>query len=169
MRNKQNKTVSVNGKGMIISYTDSNKHMFVKFENQDVPKRTFVKNQEIEKPVFNQRQHKMYSEALYGLSNFPESMVAKMPKKISMKIALRCDMVQRAINLLKQDIVNQKVDGFLLSMFPNSPLVKSIVNMEPDESVKCNFSFKEVGLDQEKIARKLVSLNLLPVNFFDLA
>ena len=61
------------------------------------------------------------------------------------------------------------MDGFLLSMFPNSPLVKSIVNMEPDESVKCNFSFKEVGLDQEKIARKLVSLNLLPVNFFDLA
>ena len=169
MRNKQNKTVSVNSKGIIISYTDSNKHMFVKFENQDVPRYMPAKYQKIEKPVFNEKQHKMYSEALYGLSIYPESMVSKMPKKILMKIATRTELVQKIINRWKQEIVNDKVDSFLLELFPNSPVVKDMVGIEADDSIKCNFSFKEVGLNQEKIAKKLISLNLLPLNFFDLA
>lgn len=168
MRNKQNKTISVNSKGMVISYTDSNKHMFVNFENQDVPRTMPAKYQEIEQSAFNQKQQKVYSEAVYGLNFYPEVMVSKMPKKIVMKIATRCEMVQKAINMLKQDIVNSKVDSLLLALFPNSPLVKSIVDMEADETIKCNFAFKDLGLNQTKIAEKLVVLKLLPENFFDL-
>jgi hypothetical protein len=168
MHKYANKTISVNSRGMVISYTDSNKHMFVRFNNQDVLKRT-LKEQEIEKPIFSEKQHKMYSEALYGLSIYPESMIKKMPQKILTKITVRCEIVQNLINKWKQEIVNDTVDDFLSTMFPNSPLVKSIVNMEADETLKCNFSFKDLGLDQMKIAQKLVSLKLLPENFFDLA
>lgn len=167
MRNNQNKTISVNSKGIVISYTDSNKHMFVKFENQDVPKRSF-NYQEIEKPTFNEKQHKMYSEALYGLSIYPESMVAKMPKKILMKIVTRCETVQRVINRWKQEIVNDKMDLFLTTTFPKSPIVKQMIGIEADDTIRCNFSLKDLDLNQEKIAKKLVSLNLLPLNFFDL-
>ena len=168
MQNNQNKTITVNNKGMIIYYTDTNKHQFIKFENQDFPKRKTTNYQEIEKPMFNQKQQKMYSEALYGLSIYPESMVSKMPKKILMKIITRCETVQRVINRWKQEIVNDKVDLFLTTTFPKSPVVKQMVGIEADDTVRCNFSLKELGLNQEKIAEKLVSLNLLPVNFFDL-
>ena len=162
-----NKTISVNSRGMIISYTDSNKHMFVKFKNQDVPRR-ILKEQEIEKPIFSEKQQKMYSEALYGLSIYPETMVKKMPKKIVTKITVRCEIVQKIINRWKQEIVNNTVDDLLLSIFPNSPLVKSIVNMEADDTIKCKFTLKDLGMNQIKIAEKLVSLKLLPENFFNL-
>lgn len=168
MRNKQNKTISANSKGIIVSYTDNNKHMFVKFENQDVPRHMPAKYQQIEKPLFNERQHKIYSEALYGLSIYPESIVRKMPKKILMKITTRTELVQKNINKWKQEIVNDRVDNLLLALFPKSPIVKQMVGIEADDSIKCNFSFKKVGLNQEKIAKRLISLNLLPLNFFEL-
>lgn len=167
--NKQNKTISVNSNGIVISYTDSNKHMFVKFQNRDVKVRhSREKVQEIETPVFNEKQQKMYSEALYGLTIYPEAMVNKMPKRIMLRIITRCEAVQKVINRWKQEIVNEKMDNLLISMFPKSPIVKQMVGIEADDTVKCNFSFKDLGLNQMKIAEKLVSLNLLPQNFFDL-
>ena len=167
--NKQNKTISVNSKGIVISYTDSNKHMFVKFQNRDVKViHSREKVQEVETPVFNQKQQKMYSEALYGLSIYPEAMVSKMPKRIMLRIITRCEAVQKVINRWKQEIVNDRVDNLLTSMFPKSPIVKQMVGIEADDTVRCTISMKDLGLNQMKIAEKLVSLNLLPQNFFDL-
>lgn len=169
MQNNQNKTISVNSNGIVISYTDSNKHRFIRFEKQDKYRLMSAKYQEIEKPVFNEKQQRIYSEALYGLTIYPDSMVQKMPKNIVVKIATRAEIVQRVINRWKQEIVNDKVDSLLLALFPKSPIVKQMVNIPADDSVKCKMSFKDVGLNQEKIAKKLVSLNLLPQNFFELA
>ena len=53
MYNNPNKTISVNSNGIVISYIDNNKHQFIKFENQDAPRRMPAKYQEIEKSVFN--------------------------------------------------------------------------------------------------------------------
>lgn len=169
MRNYQNKTISVNSKGLIITFTDSNKHQFIKFENQDVPRRMPAKYQEIEKPVFNEKQQKMYSEALYGLNIYSEEQIKKMPKSVVMKIAQRCQAVQMIINRWKQEIVNDRVDGFLLKLFPKSPVVKQITSVKGyDDSIKSTIPFKDLQLNQQKIAQKLVSLRLLPENFFQL-
>jgi hypothetical protein len=167
--NNSNKTISVNSKGIVISYTDSNKHMFVKFQNQDFPKRKLLeKVQEIETPVFNEKQQRMYSEALYGTTIYTEAFVNKMPKRVLVKIITRCEAVQKVINRWKQEIVNHKVDCLLTGLFPKSPIVKQMVGIEADDTVKCYLSLKDLGLDQVKVAQKLVSLNLLPENFFDL-
>jgi len=95
-------------------------------------------------------------------------MVNKMPKRIMLRIITRCEAVQKVINRWKQEIVNEKMDNLLMNMFPKSPIVKQMVGIEADDTIKCNFSFKDLGLNQIKIAQKLVSLNLLPQNFFDL-
>ena len=166
-----NKTISVNSNGIIISYTDSNKHQFISYENKDFPKNSFnaAKYQEIEKPVFNDRQHKMYLEAMYGLNNYSEEMINKMPRKVVFKIATRCVIVQREINKWKQEIVNERIDKLLLSLFPNSPTVKKMVNLGVDDTVKSVIPFKDLGINHRKIADKLISLNLLPKNFFEIA
>jgi hypothetical protein len=168
-KKNENKTVSVSATGITVFYTDSNKHYFVKFEKTQKPvakqKKQYLKTEE---SVFNNKQQKMYLEALYGLSIYPEEVIRKMPTTVVTKIISRCQIVQKTINRWKQEIVNEKVDNLLLALFPKSPVIKSIIGIEPDDFVKCKFSSKEVGLNQEKIAKRLISLNLLPVNFFDL-
>ena len=169
MVNKSNKTISVNSEGMIISFTDTKKHQFIKFEKMDdFPKRK-KENQELETPVFNQRQQKMYAEALYGLSIYHENDVKKMPKNVVMRIITRCEAVQRTINRWKQEVSNSIVDKFLLDTFPNSPIVKQMVDVKGyDDTINCKLSFKDLGMNQLTIAKKLVDLHLLPQTFFEL-
>lgn len=168
MKKNSNKTISVNSNGIVICYIDDNKHQFIRYENQDRPRRHSVKYQEIEKPAFNDRQHRMYLEALYGLSIYPEEMVNRMPKNIIMKIATRCSLVQKAINKWKQEIINHHIDGLFIKLFPNSPITKQIVNLDADETLNCTMSFKDLNIKPLDVAKKLVSLNLLPQNFFQL-
>lgn len=165
--NNSNKTISVNSQGIVINYTDSNKHMFIRYPNQDKSLRK-KEVQKFEDDVFNERQQKMYEEALYGLSVHPESLVNRMPKRVLLKIVTRCQLVEKAINRWKQEIVNNSVDKFLLTMFPNSPVVKDMVDIPADDTIKCKFTFKQLGVTPMDVAKKLVSLNLLPQNFFDL-
>jgi len=166
MSKNPHKTISVNNKGMIISFTDSNKHFFVKFEkpiHQDTPK-----YQEFDEPMFSQKQQRMYYEALYGLSIYPESVIRKMPKTVVNKIATRNKMVQKVINRLKQEIVNQKVNSLLNSLFPKSPIVKQFISVDYHDAVRCPISSRDLKITDLMIAERLVSLQLLPVNFFNL-
>jgi hypothetical protein len=169
LNNNPNKTVSACAKGMVISFTDSNKHHFVKFDKQNKKPVHRKHYQETEAPVFNNKQQKMYLEALYGLSVYPQEMVNRMPRNVVMKIITRCEIVQKVINRWKQEIVNQRVDRLLLNLFPKSPIVKAMVDVKGyDDTIKTRVSFKDLGVDEYKIARKLVDEKLLPQNFFNL-
>lgn len=164
-----NKTISVNSNGLVITFTDKNKHQFVKFEKKSIYRDHSVKYQEIEKAVFSSKQQKIYSEALYGLSVYSEEQVRKMPKPVVLKIVARCKAVQLILNRWKQELSNEKVDAFLTKLFPNSPIIKSFSAVKGyDDNIKNDMSFKDVGLTQLMIAKKLHSLNLLPQNFFNL-
>ena len=168
-KNNPNKTVSASATGMVISFTDSNKHQFVRFDKPTKP--VYRKRyQETEAPVFNNKQQKMYLEALYGLSVYPQEMVNKMPRNVVMRIITRYEIVQKVINRWKQEIVNQRVDRLLLNLFPKSPIVKAMVDVKGyDDTIKTRVSFKDLGVDEYRIARKLVDEKLLPQNFFNLA
>lgn len=163
-----NKTISVNSNGIIISYTDSNKHQFIRYESKDAPRHMPAKYQEFEKPVFNQRQQKMYLEAMYGIKVHPDALVQTMPKRVLMKIITRAVLVQKALNKWKQEIVNQRVDNLFMKLFPESPIVKQLIGIESNDTIICKISNKDLGLNERLIAQKLVSLNLLPQNFFEL-
>lgn len=164
-----NKTISVNSKGFVITFTDSNKHHFIKFENQDLPKRNPVKCQEIETPVFNSTQQRIYAEALYGMNIYTDREADQMPKSKVAAIFDTYHKVQKLINRWKQQIVNDKIDHFLLSLFPHSSITKTFVETKGvDDSIKVKTSFKDLNISQLKIAAKLVEFDLLPKNFFEL-
>lgn len=162
----QGKTASANSRGIIICYTDSNKHMYVNYGTRF--KNEKRQQQEIESSPFNERQRKMYLEAVYGTSIYSDDKLNRMPKDVVTKIATRSTLVQRAINKWKQEIVNDGIDDFLSFLFPNSSLVRKMKDIPADDTIMCKFTFKDLGLNQMKIAAKLVSLSLLPSNFFEL-
>ena len=163
----QQKTASATSRGIIICYTDSKKHIYLNYDRK-IKTSSQPKYQEIEHSPLNQRQQKMYLEALYGTSIYSQESVNKMPRELIIKIETRASLVQKAINKWKQEIVNEGIDNLLSFVFPNSPVVKGMLNIPADDSIKCKFTFKELGLNQLKVAEKLVSLSLLPSNFFQL-
>jgi hypothetical protein len=167
-----NKTVCASSKGIVISFRDANKQKYIPYEStmlNEIQLYGHVKFQQLESPILNTIQQKLYSEAVYGLSYFPKDVVAEMSKGKKLRVLARYAKAQRILNRWKQEIVHTKVDSFLLALFPNSPITKALVETKgyDRESKECH-SFKELGLTQEDVANKLMEFNILPQNFYQL-
>ena len=166
------KTVSANSRGIIISFKDINKHKFISYDNQSVNEVQLYgrkKYQPIEPPVFNSKQQQIYSEAVYGLNIFTKEDLQKLPATKKAAIITHFNKVQRFLNAWKQELVNTKIDSFLLKLFPKSAIIKHMVKIKgADDSLKDKHSFKELGISKIMIANKLIEVRLLPKEFFKL-
>lgn len=128
-----------------------------------------VKYQPVEKPIFNKEQQRLYAEVIYGLTIFKPEEISKLSPKRKYEIVTTFKKSQKILNEWKQEIINVKINGFLSKMFPKSKIVNQIISINGyDETSKCKHSFKELGLTQEMIAKKLVECGVLPNNFFQL-
>jgi hypothetical protein len=128
-----------------------------------------VKYQPVEKPIFNKEQQRLYAEVIYGLTIFKPEEISKLSPKRKYEIVTTFKKSQKILNEWKQEIINFKVNGFLSKLFPKSKVVIDIVSINGyEETIKCKHSFKELGLTQEVIAKKLVQCGILPPNFFQL-
>ena len=174
-RNNQNKTISCNSYGMIISYGDANKHQFVNYQSRNahvskIQTEGTVKYQKIEKEIkFTPKQKDLYSKVVYGFKAYTKEEIAKMSEQTKIDVTIRYTKVQRFLNRWKQDITFSAVDQFLMFLFPKSPIVKQMVNTKGyiDDSEN-ELSFSDLGIDKDKIASKLVENGFLPKNFFNL-
>lgn len=168
MHNNQNKTVSANSKGIVISFRDVNKHKFIPYESQYVKQIQLhgtTKYQQIETVVFNSTQRRIYDEALYGFAVYsPEEIKALSPTKKHF-IQKNYHRVQRFLSKWKQDLINQRIDNYLLKLFYNSSMIKEFVEVSSSEY---QFPNDTSHLTDDVIARKLVQFKLLPSNFFNL-
>lgn len=167
MKNNPNKTVCATDKGIVISYHESNKHQFLAYQERSQVKDYTETYQS--RPVFNTVQQQIYAQTLYGLRHFNKHELKTMPEIKKHNILKHHQRVQQFLNRWKQEIISKTINEFLTTFFPKSNLVKTMVSIpDYDQSVLCNTSFKELGLDQVKIAKKLVEVKLLPNNFFSL-
>lgn len=167
------KTISANSGGIIISFRDVNKHQWLPFDSQAVKSVQIngtVKYQKLETPVFNKYQDKLYAEAMHGLKAYSEKELSKMPVRLKDKIQMVASKAQYVLNNWKQEIVNQRVDNLLLTLFPHSKTVKQIAAVKgTDPSYYNQQTFKQLGISKKSIAEKLVQTRVLPENFFNLA
>jgi hypothetical protein len=168
-----NKTISANSKGIIVSFGDVNKHRFIKYESETVNQIQLygtVKYQSIEQTGFNPIQEKLFAEAMYGLNFYTAEELKVMPAEKKRFIIVLYTRVQKLLNMWKQEIIAKQVDHFFLTLFPNSPFTKFLVENEYyDKTLECPLSLRDLGITSEKlIAEKLVESRLLPYNFFKL-
>ena len=168
MKVNPHKTASASEKGIIISYRESNKHQFLSYQERSQMSKK-PKYQQFSKPVFNRIQQKLYAKTVYGPTYYTEKELSEMSKAAFQKISEDYDKVQRVLNQWKQEIVHEKVDKFLLALFPKSKLVKALTTYKgSDEKLVFRQSFKELGLSQVEIVNKLIQAKLLPENFYSL-
>lgn len=171
MRFNPHKTVCASSKGIIISFRDANKHRFMPYESPVVEEiQQNGRYQSLDQPFFNKIQQKLYAEAVYGLGFYPKETVDQMSKSKKLRLLAKYAKAQRILNRWKQDIVHERVDSFMLTFFPNSPITKTLVDTKGyDRQSKETHSFKELGLTQLDVADKLIEVCLLPKNFYQLA
>lgn len=171
--NNPNKTISANSKGIIISFRDVNKHKYIPYQSktvESIQQYGKVKYQQLEQPVFNRTQQKLYSEVLYGLDSLKPAELQELTHKRKFEIMHACKRVKHYLNKLKQEIVDKEVNDILSVLFPHSAIAKHMCSVTGyNRNYISKLSFKELGLTQQKIAEKLVEAGFLPANFFQLA
>lgn len=125
---------------------------------------------ELDKPVFNRVQQQLYGEVIYGLSVFSQEQIQKLPAGRKARIFLINKRVQHFLNRWKQEIVDEQFNKFIIELFPKSSIAKQMSQIKGyDRGYKSKLTFKELGLTQEMIAKKLIEAGFLPSNFFQLA
>jgi len=173
MNNNPNKTIHANSKGIVIYYGDNNRPKYVAYKSKEVADIQHfgkVKYQPIEKPIFNKTQKKIYSELLYGLKAYDQIEIMGLSYKDILRINSLHRRTQFFLNRWKQEIQDSRVNVFLSALFPKSPMAKTICSMKAyNKAYIDHHTFKELGLNQETIAFKLVEIGFLPKNFFQLA
>jgi hypothetical protein len=169
-----NKTISANSKGITINFGDVNKHQFVYYNNNNdvvklIQRKGTVKYQELEKSDFNKVQQHLYNQAVYGLKSFPNQVIMEMKTEKIRTIQATHTRAKDVINNYKQEVANTRVDNFLSKMFPNSPIVKQMLNIKgTDPAIKIPMSLRDLKITPLMLAKKLVEYKVLPENFFNL-
>lgn len=170
MRNSD-KTISANSKGIVIYYGENKKHMFASYLNTHIKKIQLegtTRYQKLEED-FNPRQQELYGIITRGFSYYEEKELIRMPKSQRIKIKIDYSRAKTLLNRWKQEIINETVDGFFINMFPKSKTAKQFANCKGfDDSIECTISFRDLGISDYLVARKLVEFKLLPQNFFNL-
>lgn len=118
----------------------------------------------------NDYQEFLYKRAIYGLSVYTESQIKKMHWDKRRRITKIHKHTQDVLNVWKQKIITQETNDFMISLFPNSSLVKDLVEnySDPDLAYKCNVSLESLGIEKKDIVKKLLTEGVLPDNFAEL-
>jgi hypothetical protein len=164
------KTISANSNGMLVSYRDSNKTSFVKYEVvEKIQLSGIVRYQKMVKH-FTPQQKELYQKVVYGFKAYTPEQVASMSEKTKIDVTVTYTKAKRVLTKWKQEIIFTHVNSLLAALFPKSNLVKQMIdtNGSVEEDAESFISFKQLGIDQEKIAEKLIEFGLLPKNFFQL-
>ena len=177
-KNNQNKTISCNSNGIVISYGDANKHQFMNYQSQTktpahvkkIQLEGTVKYQKIEKP-FSSKQKNLLNQVLYGFKAYSKQEIQAMSEAKKIHVTVTYTKAQRILRNWKQDITFSNLDRFLLALFPKSPVIKAMCSTTGhlDEVAKEDeISFSDLGITREAIANKLMEFGLLPQNFYQL-
>jgi len=167
-----NKSVSANSKGIVISYGDSNKHMFVNYQTPQHVEQIQIygsKRRTEDTIVLNSKQKDLFQKVVYGFSAYSKEEMANMSNAKKFKVKMTYAKAHRILNRWKQEIVNETVDTLFLTLFPKSSITKAMISEKGyDDSLDCVISFKELGVSKKSVLNKLIEFGLLPKNFFNL-
>lgn len=176
MSRNQNKTISCNSNGIVISYGDANKHQFMKYETPVHTKKIqlegTVKYQKIEEQIkLSPVQKDLFNKLIYGFKAFTKEQIDGMNEQARLSVTINYTKAQRILRRWKQDITFSKLDDLLLYLFPNSPIIKQFTSIQghvDDVNKEDEISFIELGIRQDAIVNKLIEARLLPINFYKL-
>lgn len=170
---KENKSVSVTANKMIVTYHDTSKHFVYKLDppsERTKELRLFGKklkeNQQktVAKDFLTPQHREIFDDLLYARHRMSKKEIDSLPIVKKYRITVLSKQVEKALSAWKAEIVSKKVDSLLLKLFPNSPVVKELVQVQCEhkdkmynDSVNVHSIFSEM-----EIAEYLSSKGLFP-------
>jgi hypothetical protein len=127
----------------------------------------------------NKIQGDLYSRLLKGLKHYSKEELYTMNSNKKRRIKKANEKAQELLNLWKQELMiantNAWFDNYNLklnSSTTDKKAVKTLLSSLPsqtDPKFTCTLSFKDLGINKEKIVNKFLEARLLPANFMELA
>lgn len=165
------KVISANPNGILVSYNDSSKTSFVKYEVVNKIQVSGTAKYQNMMKHFTPLQKELYQKVVYGFKAYTPQQIAEMSEKTKIDITIVYTKAKRILTKWKQEIIFSHVNTILATLFPKSKMVKQMIetNGYVEEEKENYISFKQLGITSDKIAEKLIEFGLLPKNFFQIA
>ena len=169
---KDNKSITVTSKRIIVNYHDSAKHFIYKIEKGD-PNRDIklfgkqfkgIQAKDIKKDFFTKEQREIFDDLLYAKHRMSKSEIETLPLIKQYRIKVLSREVEKTLTKWKTEVVSASVDTLLLKLFPKSSIVKHFVETQPNEKdtfYPHNFNIHNMFSELE-IAQYLASKGLFP-------
>lgn len=154
---KESKTISVRADRMSVIYTDTNKHYVYMLEPHPQTKDITlfgkqlngVMAQDAKKDFLTPHQRILLNDIVYSKGRYTEQQIKKMPIIRRYYLTEIAKKAEQAIYKWKRQLINDRVDGLLLALFPQSKLIKHFVSICKEN---------QVGMDARHVdIRTLVS------------
>ena len=172
---KQNKVVTATTNGVSITYLDTRKNFFIKYDKENetlLEKQTSNNFKNYQETVnLNPKQIKIYRLAVYGIEVLKEKELKMLSKMEKVKIIENQKETQLVLNRWKQQITDIQINKLLSKLFPNSKFVHDLNLNNSDYYVDTmiNYStFKQLQISHKMIIDKLIETERLPLNFYNI-
>jgi len=119
----------------------------------------------------NKYQNLLYNRALYGLGAYDPEELKGMHWEKKKRIDSVHKKTKSIMNRWKQEMIIERTNAFLKSIFINSRLVKQLLQPEysqPNENYNANIPLKEFKITKLQIIDKLIGEGVLPRNYYEL-
>lgn len=169
---KDNKSITVSKDKIIVNYHDTMKH-FIYSLPKDSPTRDIslfgkvfkgTKASDIQKDFLNPQQRELFDDLVYAKKHMSKAEINKLSLIKKYRIKVLSKEVEKVLTKWKNEIVYSKIDSLLMKLFPNSPLVKDIVNMpyeDVEDLYKNNIDIHSIASELQ-IAQYLAEKGLFP-------
>jgi archaellin len=172
---KQNKVVTATTNGISITYIDTRKNYFIKYNKENetsLEKQTSGNFKNYQESVnLNPKQIKIYRLAVYGIEVLKENELKMLSQMEKAKLIQDQKETQLVLNRWKQQITDMQINKMLSGLFPNSKFVHdlNLNNNDYYSDTLINYStFKQLQISNKMIIDKLIATERLPLNFYNI-
>jgi hypothetical protein len=138
---KENKTITVGKDFITVNYHDTKKHFVYPVQKDHGALRDIKlfgksfkrqKASEIRKDFLTPQQRELFDDLLYSRKRMTQQEIDLLPVNRKYRILVIAKEVERILTEWKKEIIFTKVDSLLLKLFPNSTMVKQMVEVGTD-------------------------------------
>ena len=116
----------------------------------------------------NKNQISLYKKALYGLKAFDPIEAKRLDEEERRSIAYQNKRTWAILNQWKQELTAHFIEHTFFRLFPKAPRTSTLdILIKPVKAAdfKMDLSFKDLGVSEDDIARKLAKAGILPKEF----
>lgn len=168
----QDKTISVGADKLIVLHGKTNKHFVYHLEKDDPNRdiklfgKTFkgVSAQSVKQDYLPIAYRQMLDDILYARQHMTSEEINELPLMRQYNVRVLGARVERCLNHWKKEIVSQKVDGFLLKLFPHSGFVKRFIEISSGEKPEMDVNRIDLFdlVSERQVVTYLQERNLFP-------